>query len=531
MTKFNGIPPYRETRNYVSRILVARRPEVAPRAPARIALIAAFAQPFSAVRLSKLRRTRPSVGRGRVYNPRSGSADNVHTDKILRGTDGAGSLSTWSFAAGSAPRAGRSSKASTSPTARRGSGASSRKRACSSSAMQRAGPARAGVRSSCRGARRDLHARVPRLQPGAGDAAQGRHAARPVARHPAAARRQSAASRRCSTTSTSGCGRAARCRRRSTRTGTLFPGRLHRVAARGREERQPRAGDPPLRRVREGRLGRASARPISALVYPAILLVLSLSSSSASSCCGSCRRSARSTTSSASELPLSTRIIVAFSEFAGTYFFADAVRASWAPCSPSWPWLQAGRGNRRRFDQWMLQLPMLGADRAEVRDLAGGAHAGDAARRRHPAGQRDRRVGALDRQPVHGARAHAPRRSRCARAGRLPRRCCTSGAFPDVAIKMAEVGESTGALQEMLNSLADFYDEEIETNLDAVRHARRAGAAGRSWASSSPACCCRSTCRCSIVVDDYVTVAASYQLSASSHRCETELAAASWSWS
>jgi type IV pilus assembly protein PilC len=40
-----------------------------------------------------------------------------------------------------------------------------------------------------------------------------------------------------------------------------------------------------------------------------------------------------------------------------------------------------------------------------------------------------------------------------------------SGSFPDVAIKMVEVGESTGALQEMLNSLADFYDEEIDTNL------------------------------------------------------------------
>jgi type IV pilus assembly protein PilC len=40
-----------------------------------------------------------------------------------------------------------------------------------------------------------------------------------------------------------------------------------------------------------------------------------------------------------------------------------------------------------------------------------------------------------------------------------------SGSFPDVAIKMVEVGESTGALQEMLNSLADFYDEEIVTNL------------------------------------------------------------------
>ena len=40
-----------------------------------------------------------------------------------------------------------------------------------------------------------------------------------------------------------------------------------------------------------------------------------------------------------------------------------------------------------------------------------------------------------------------------------------SGAYPDVAIKMIEVGEQTGALQEMLNSLSDFYDEEIETNL------------------------------------------------------------------
>jgi type IV pilus assembly protein PilC len=39
------------------------------------------------------------------------------------------------------------------------------------------------------------------------------------------------------------------------------------------------------------------------------------------------------------------------------------------------------------------------------------------------------------------------------------------GEFPDVAVKMVEVGESTGALQEMLNSLADFYDEEIETEV------------------------------------------------------------------
>ena len=37
--------------------------------------------------------------------------------------------------------------------------------------------------------------------------------------------------------------------------------------------------------------------------------------------------------------------------------------------------------------------------------------------------------------------------------------------FPHVAIEMIEVGESTGALADMLNSVADFYDEENEVSL------------------------------------------------------------------
>jgi type IV pilus assembly protein PilC len=36
---------------------------------------------------------------------------------------------------------------------------------------------------------------------------------------------------------------------------------------------------------------------------------------------------------------------------------------------------------------------------------------------------------------------------------------------PDVAVKMIEVGESTGSMQEMLTSLADFYDEDVETDV------------------------------------------------------------------
>jgi len=37
--------------------------------------------------------------------------------------------------------------------------------------------------------------------------------------------------------------------------------------------------------------------------------------------------------------------------------------------------------------------------------------------------------------------------------------------FPHIAVEMVEVGESTGALADMLNSVAEFYDEENETSM------------------------------------------------------------------
>jgi type IV pilus assembly protein PilC len=39
--------------------------------------------------------------------------------------------------------------------------------------------------------------------------------------------------------------------------------------------------------------------------------------------------------------------------------------------------------------------------------------------------------------------------------------------FPDLAVEMIEVGESTGALPAMLNSVAEFYEEDVQTALNA----------------------------------------------------------------
>ncbi len=43
-----------------------------------------------------------------------------------------------------------------------------------------------------------------------------------------------------------------------------------------------------------------------------------------------------------------------------------------------------------------------------------------------------------------------------------------SGAFPPMVVQMINVGEQTGGLDEMLEKIADFYDDEVDTAVDAL---------------------------------------------------------------
>lgn len=43
-----------------------------------------------------------------------------------------------------------------------------------------------------------------------------------------------------------------------------------------------------------------------------------------------------------------------------------------------------------------------------------------------------------------------------------------SGVFPGMVVQMIAVGENTGALDQMLNKIADFYDEEVDAAVDAL---------------------------------------------------------------
>jgi len=162
------------------------------------------------------------------------------------------------------------------------------------------------------------------------------------------------------------------------------------------------------------------------------------------------------------ELPLSTRIIVSFSEFATAYFLVGVIAIA-GVVAAALAWVRKA-GNRRRFDRWILRIPQLGpiaqkfstsqAARTLATLLGGGIPLVNAI---------DVSARSITNQYMAAELQKAAQQVREGRA--LASAMLQSGAFPDVAIKMVEVGESTGALQEMLNSLSEFYDEEIDTSL------------------------------------------------------------------
>jgi type IV pilus assembly protein PilC len=203
-------------------------------------------------------------------------------------------------------------------------------------------------------------------------------------------------------------------------------------------------------------------KTVSALVYPAILISLALvlvtiivlkvvpAFSDFYSSFGA-------------ELPLITRIIVAVSDFIRSEFVLIAVAIA-AVALALVAWIKQP-GQKARFDHVLLGLPMLG-------DVA----------RKFSTSQMARTLATLlgGGLPLVNALDIAARSignqfmasqleivsSRVREGESLAAALDARRVFPEVAVKMAEVGESTGALQDMLNTVADFYDEEIATNME-----------------------------------------------------------------
>ena len=203
-------------------------------------------------------------------------------------------------------------------------------------------------------------------------------------------------------------------------------------------------------------------KTVSALVYPAILVTLALGLV-ALIIVKVVPAFSDFYQSFGSELPLVTRTIVRVSEFIRGQILLIVIAVA-AAAVFSFLWLRE-KANRSRLDHLILRLPLLGPIAAKfatsqmartLATLLGGGlplvNALDIASKsignKFMAGELDV-VNARVREGESFSAALAARR-----------------VFPDVAVKMTEVGESTGALQEMLNTVADFFDEEISTNME-----------------------------------------------------------------
>jgi type IV pilus assembly protein PilC len=208
-------------------------------------------------------------------------------------------------------------------------------------------------------------------------------------------------------------------------------------------------------------IGAVKRRTISALIYPAILVTMMI---------GLIGIIVLKVVPAFSEfyanfgreLPLSTRIIVAVSHFVVSNIWL-IVFAAIAGIVAALGWIKRP-GQRERLDRLLLELPWAGTTvrkfgtaqlaRTLATLLGGGIPLVNALE-----------IGVRAMTNRYLARELDEVRHRVQEGQSFAAALLQRGVFPDVAVKMVEVGESTGALQEMLNSLAEFYDEEIDTEV------------------------------------------------------------------
>lgn len=131
-----------------------------------------------------------------------------------------------------------------------------------------------------------------------------------------------------------------------------------------------------------------------------------------------------------------------------------------------WRWKQSDRG-AESIDKFLLSLPMVGEIRLKYQVANFSRILATLLQGGLPLVPAMETAGASisSRRMLNGVMTAATR----VREGQsLARSLEDQKMFPDLAVEMLEVGESTGALPAMLNSVAEFYEEDVQTALGAA---------------------------------------------------------------
>jgi type IV pilus assembly protein PilC len=131
-----------------------------------------------------------------------------------------------------------------------------------------------------------------------------------------------------------------------------------------------------------------------------------------------------------------------------------------------WRWKQSDRG-AERIDRFLLSLPLVGEIRLKYQVANFSRILATLLQGGLPLVPAMETAGASmsSRQILNGILVSAER----VREGQsLAKSLEQQKIFPDLAVEMLEVGESTGALPAMLGSVAEFYEEDVQTALGAA---------------------------------------------------------------
>src|ERR1017187_10386799 len=129
-------------------------------------------------------------------------------------------------------------------------------------------------------------------------------------------------------------------------------------------------------------------------------------------------------------------------------------------------WKRSDKG-AERIDRFLLSLPLIGEIRLKYQVANFSRILGTLLQGGLPLVPAMQTAGESmsSRQMLNGVTAAA---ERVKEGQTLAHSLETQKLFPDLAVEMLEVGESTGALPAMLNSVAEFYEEDVQTALRAA---------------------------------------------------------------
>jgi type IV pilus assembly protein PilC len=170
-------------------------------------------------------------------------------------------------------------------------------------------------------------------------------------------------------------------------------------------------------------------------------------------------------TSMDAKLPAATRVLIAVGTTARSYVLIGVDLLIFAGVA-AWFWARR-ESSQERLDSWKARMPLVGEiwTKYQVAQLArvlgtllvGGI---PLVQSLETAG---RSLGTVLMKKALERAAVLVKEGKSLSAA-----LTTTGIFPDLAIDMMEVGESTGALPQMLASVAEFYEEDVSTRMTAL---------------------------------------------------------------